>query len=97
MPFAANGSYQFNTLVDGVETAPASGRVPNQGFEALTITPDGKTLYAALQSGTVQDGGSEATAGQLTVSGFFMCIFVKHKFTGAGWNAEAPRLGHQRP
>lgn len=37
---------------------PVTGRVANQGFEALTISPDQKSLWATLQSGTVQDGGS---------------------------------------
>lgn len=37
---------------------PVTGRVANQGFEGLTISPDQKSLYAMLQSGTVQDGGT---------------------------------------
>jgi hypothetical protein len=36
---------------------PTTGRADNQGFEGLTITPDGKTLYALLQSATDQEGG----------------------------------------
>ena len=31
------------------------------GFEGLTISSDGKTLYALLQSGTVQDDESQYT------------------------------------
>lgn len=38
--------------------APESGRRNNRGLEGLTITPDGKTLVAALQSPTIQDGGA---------------------------------------
>lgn len=39
-----------------------AGRANNQGFEGLTLSPDGKTLSAALQSALVQDGGtSDAT------------------------------------
>ncbi|KAF2219439.1 3-phytase [Elsinoe ampelina] len=37
---------------------PTSGRSNNQGFEGLTISPDGKTLSLLLQSATIQDGGS---------------------------------------
>lgn len=36
---------------------PATGRSNNQGFEGLAVSGDGKTLYAVLQSATIQDGG----------------------------------------
>jgi hypothetical protein len=36
---------------------PKSGRNNNQGFEALTISPDGKTLYTMIQSALNQEGG----------------------------------------
>ncbi|HKF60511.1 MAG TPA: esterase-like activity of phytase family protein [Dongiaceae bacterium] len=36
---------------------PESGRQNNQGFEGLAVGPDGKHLYALLQSATIQDGG----------------------------------------
>jgi hypothetical protein len=43
----------------GVKPAnPDSGRQNNQGFEGLAVGPDGKHLYALLQSATVQDGGA---------------------------------------
>lgn len=35
-----------------------SGRANNQGLEGLTISPDGKTLYALTQSALAQDGGT---------------------------------------
>jgi hypothetical protein len=34
-----------------------SGRDNNQGFEGLTISPDGKTLYTLIQSSLDQEGG----------------------------------------
>jgi hypothetical protein len=37
---------------------PDTGRQNNQGFEGLTLTPDGKFLVVALQSATRQDGGA---------------------------------------
>jgi hypothetical protein len=37
---------------------PETGRQNNQGFEGLTLTPDGKLLIVALQSATRQDGGN---------------------------------------
>lgn len=37
---------------------PVSGRQNNQGLEGLSLAPDGKILYALLQSATRQDGGA---------------------------------------
>lgn len=37
---------------------PTTGRQNNQGLEGLTLSPDGHTLYALLQSATRQDGGN---------------------------------------
>jgi hypothetical protein len=41
---------------------PSSGRANNQGFEGLSLSPDGKTLFVALQSAARQDLGSPAGA-----------------------------------
>lgn len=38
---------------------PESGRSNNQGLEGLTASPDGKTLYALLQSALINDGGPD--------------------------------------
>jgi hypothetical protein len=40
---------------------PETGRANNQGLEALTASPDGKYLYALLQSATMQDGGEKSS------------------------------------
>ena len=37
---------------------PTTGRENNQGFEGLTVSSDGRTLYALMQSATRQEGGS---------------------------------------
>jgi hypothetical protein len=41
------------------------GREDNRGFEGVALPPDGKTVYALLQSGLTQDGGKEAGATRL--------------------------------
>jgi autotransporter-associated beta strand protein len=65
MPRTTGGSLFF--AVAG--TGPADnelGRRPNQGMEAVAITPDGKTLFTMLQSATVQDSVSGAQNRQFT-------------------------------
>jgi phosphodiesterase/alkaline phosphatase D-like protein/2',3'-cyclic-nucleotide 2'-phosphodiesterase (5'-nucleotidase family) len=37
---------------------PVSGRRNNRGLEGLSLTPDGKRLFAMLQSPAMQDGGA---------------------------------------
>lgn len=37
---------------------PTTGRENSQGFEGLAASPDGRMLYAVLQSATRQDGGA---------------------------------------
>lgn len=49
----------INYLTGGLITvATDSGRYNNRGMEGLSITPDGKTLVACLQSPLTQDGES---------------------------------------
>ncbi len=55
----ANLSPVGNTEISG----NTSGRVANKGMEGLAISPDGKTLFGAMQSPLIQDGG---TNGQFT-------------------------------
>jgi uncharacterized protein YhjY with autotransporter beta-barrel domain len=51
------GVVNYNSLA-----APTTGRRNNQGMEAAALTPDGNTLFAVLQSATVQDStGSQET------------------------------------
>jgi len=41
-----------------VPADPTTGRQNNQGLEGLCLAPDGKTLFALLQSAARQDGGA---------------------------------------
>ena len=41
---------------------PSFGRQNNQGFEGLSLSPDGQTLFVALQSAARQDGGTGGTS-----------------------------------
>ncbi|KAL2161873.1 hypothetical protein VTH06DRAFT_7657 [Thermothelomyces fergusii] len=60
-----NGKVSFNSntppIYNGSQVPspedPDHGRQNNQGFEGLTISADGKTLWAMLQSAAEQDGG----------------------------------------
>ncbi|KAF9480369.1 hypothetical protein BDN70DRAFT_832977 [Pholiota conissans] len=45
---------------------PDTGRAANQGFEGLTIDPLTNTLYAMLQSATIQDGGDDKDTSRFT-------------------------------
>jgi len=41
---------------------PTYGRSNNQGFEGLSLSPDGRTLFVALQSAARQDGAATSAA-----------------------------------
>jgi len=43
-------------------THPSHGRSNNQGFEGMSLAPDGKTLFVGLQSAARQDGASTGSA-----------------------------------
>ncbi|KAI0178734.1 esterase-like activity of phytase-domain-containing protein [Hypoxylon sp. FL1284] len=45
---------------------PESGRDNNHGFEGITVSKDGKTLWVLLQAATVQDGGLEKQTSRYT-------------------------------
>lgn len=44
---------------------PAAGRRNNQGLEGMSLSPDGRTLFVALQSALVQDSAAGNAAGRV--------------------------------
>ncbi|CEH18147.1 Phytase-like domain [Ceraceosorus bombacis] len=58
LPYDATGKLNFTSLSN-----PTTGRAPNQGFEGLTLDRNTNTLWALLQSATIQDSnkGSKST------------------------------------
>jgi hypothetical protein len=42
-----------------------AGKRTNRGFEGLAISPDGRTLYAMLQSAMLDEGGSNGTVNRI--------------------------------
>jgi hypothetical protein len=48
----------FGTDTANSNSSRLVGRVANKGAEGLAITPDGRTLFVALQSALIQDGGT---------------------------------------
>ncbi|KAF8160004.1 esterase-like activity of phytase-domain-containing protein [Crassisporium funariophilum] len=60
LPFTS-GTLDFTSVDD-----PDTGRAANQGFEGLTADPSTNTLYAMLQSATIQDGGDDKSTSRFT-------------------------------
>ncbi len=48
------------------DVEPSRGRAPNDGFEGLSLSPDGRELYALLQSPLVQDRKGKPSARRFT-------------------------------
>ncbi|KDR72255.1 hypothetical protein GALMADRAFT_229077 [Galerina marginata CBS 339.88] len=61
LPRDASGALNFTSGPN-----PATGRTPNQGFEGLSFDEATGTLYAMLQSATIQDGGAGKTTSRYT-------------------------------
>lgn len=57
LSFSANSPPLHNPAAVPIPGDTDSGRDNNQGFEGLTISPDGKTLYVLIQSSLDQEGG----------------------------------------
>jgi hypothetical protein len=58
LSFASADPPIYNPNDQVIPSAVQSGRANNQGLEGLTISADGKTLYALTQSALSQDGGT---------------------------------------
>ncbi|CDK28512.1 unnamed protein product [Kuraishia capsulata CBS 1993] len=58
--FSADSAPIYDPSLDSGDTD--SGRVDNQGFEGMTISPDAKYGYLLIQSALTQDGGDSKTS-----------------------------------
>ncbi|KAL0945215.1 hypothetical protein HGRIS_000727 [Hohenbuehelia grisea] len=61
LPLTKKGALNFTAQVN-----PKTGRNANQGFEGLTLDASTQTLYAMLQSATIQDGGDDKSTSRFT-------------------------------
>ncbi|KAI9894491.1 MAG: hypothetical protein M1814_003249 [Vezdaea aestivalis] len=59
--FSANSPPQYDSKRIVTPGQPKTGRANNQGLEGLTVTGDGRNLYALMQSALNQEGGPEKT------------------------------------
>ena len=57
-----NGAVNFNGTNDAPLVAGSTGRRSNQGMEGVSVSPDGKRLFAVLQSATLQDNPTNTAA-----------------------------------
>ncbi len=55
-----NGALNYGAA-ESTPTNPTRGRQNNQGLEGLSLSPDGKTLWVALQSAAIQDLNASST------------------------------------
>jgi hypothetical protein len=58
--FNSNTAPYFDPNRTVIPTDPTQGRANNQGFEGLTLSPDGKTLTVLTQSALMQEGGTSS-------------------------------------
>jgi len=79
--FSANSPPIFNSTEAPNPANPDTGRQNNQGFEGLTMSPDGKYLYVLLQSATEQDGGTNTSTRENT-------RFLQWDIKGKKWTGE---------
>ncbi|RAK96164.1 esterase-like/phytase family protein [Aspergillus ibericus CBS 121593] len=57
LSFSADSPPIYDPALTPIPADPDPGRDNNQGFEGLTISPDGRKLYTLLQSALNQEGG----------------------------------------
>jgi hypothetical protein len=59
--FSGNSPSPYIQRPAVIPANPTHGRQNNQGFEGLTISPDGKDLYALMQSACIHEGGASSS------------------------------------
>lgn len=80
--FTSNTPPIYNNDRVPVPEDPDHGRRNNQGFEGLTISPDGKDLWVMLQSAAMQEGGASSSKRRNT-------RLLKYKLANKSDEAEA--------
>jgi hypothetical protein len=84
LPDVARPHRPFGTMNFDAENTPVNGRRENQGLEGLAVTPDGKRLFALLQSALVQDLNPDAAESRVNTRLFVYDI--------SGGLADTPQL-----
>jgi hypothetical protein len=64
--FGSNSPPLFDPETTVTPEDPSHGRQNNQGFEGLTASPDGLSLYVLLQSAAIQEGGNKSSTRKYT-------------------------------
>ncbi|CAH0044783.1 unnamed protein product [Clonostachys solani] len=59
--FASNNPPIYDLTKSPSPANPTQGRQNNQGFEGMTVSPDGKSLWVLIQSAARQEGGSSSS------------------------------------
>ncbi|MCU1282477.1 MAG: hypothetical protein JWM53_6023, partial [bacterium] len=72
----AHASPQGTVEIDGNTT----GRVANKGMEGLAISPDGRTLFGAMQSPLIQDGGTNGRFTRIVTIDIHSGAVVQHAY-----------------
>ncbi|KIX06444.1 uncharacterized protein Z518_04420 [Rhinocladiella mackenziei CBS 650.93] len=64
--FSAASPPRYDPDIETIPEDNPTGRANNQGMEGLTASPDGKTLYALMQSALDQEGGLDGATRRWT-------------------------------
>jgi hypothetical protein len=86
--FSADSPPRADPNQHPIPANPVTGRQNNQGFEGMTISPNGKQLWVLLQSAAIQDTGSPISATRRNTR-LLQWDLKKGKWTGE-WIVQLP-------